>query len=303
LNKEPALFYKLLAVGVIFLFIGIGIQPAFADGFIKSVNSEPVEIIVQFCEVDKTYNHTVVLTQEQLIELDILLINVRNNLAFADNQIETEAIFNKAIVSFDKLGLIPDYMSIDYAQQLVTGKEQKPWIRNVLENWLNKKNSHNSENENNCCLIVGDTENTLFAGPIPIFTAIHFFMILYRINSILDWVSSSSKFGKFLANIFMDLFDEIYRLRLFFWFILGAGINFFPIKIGALMHYGNYAYDPYGGGIIPAEGWVITLGSSGKKSWSGSFYGFIFGFTGIKIMRDYFDFFHLGSAFHAYIGY
>ena len=83
---------------------------------------------------------------------------------------------------------------------------------------------------------------------------------------------------------------------MYFWLFLGAGINFFPLKIGAFIFFGMFDFDPFYGGIIPSEGWVSTLGLYGKKACSGSFWGGVVGFTGIKIIRDYFDFFYLGAA-------
>ena len=62
------------------------------------------------------------------------------------------------------------------------------------------------------------------------------------------------------------------------------------------MFFGAINFDPFYGEIIPSQGWVSTLGLYGKKSWTGSFIGAAAGFTGIKIFRDYFDFFYFGTA-------
>jgi hypothetical protein len=296
LTIKKAQFTKILVFGVILLFIGIGVQPAFAEISIDPDNSELVEITVQFYDADRTYNHTVMLTKEKAQKLEYLEDNFKAQIDSIDNPIETETIIKNAILSLKELGLLPDYISIDYAQSLVTGKEQNPWIKSAFEKWTNKKKDSFNENENILCIILGDSNRTSFAGPVPILLLIHYVIIINRINRVLDWVSSTSKIGELLSNIFKELFREIYQFRLYFWLFLVAGINFLPLKIGAIIGYGFPNFDPFSYDKYPAEGWVYTIGASGKKIWSGSFSGLVLGFTGIKIIRNYFDFFYFGTA-------
>jgi hypothetical protein len=285
-----------IVFGVILLFIGIGIQPAFAEVPIESENSELVEITVQFYEIDKSYNHTVLITTETLQDLENLKDNFKEQINSSDNPIETELIFKNTILSLNELGLLPKNISVNYAQNLVIGKKQDPWIINTFEKWANKEKESFDEYKNILYLIAGDSNRTSFAGPVPILLLIHYIIIINRINTILDWVSESSKFGELLSNIFKELFREIYQLRLYFWLFLGAGINFFPLKSGAIIAYGFPNFDPFSYDEYPAEGWVYTIGLSGKQIWSGSFWGLVLGFTGIKIIREYFDFIYLGAA-------
>jgi len=296
LTKNSHIFTKTLVFVIILLFIGIGIKPAFAAVSTESETSELVEITLQFYEKDRTYNHTVMLSKEQAQELDFLKDNFKNQIESIDNPIETEDVYKNAIVSLNELRLLPENMSTDYAQQLVTDKKNSPLIKNAFEKLVNNKRRSNSEYENIFCLIAGDSDKTSFAGPALILLVIHFVLIILRINYILDWVSLTSRIGELLVNIFKEVFREIYQLRLLFWLFLGAGINSLPLKIGAIIGYGFPNFDPFSYDKYPAEGWASTLGVYGKKSWSGSFFGAAFGFTGIKIIRDFFDFFYLGTA-------
>ena len=294
--KNNPIFTKTLLFVIIISFIGIGIQPAFAVVSTESETSELVEITLQFYENDRTYNHTVMLSKEQAQELELLKDDFKNQIESTDNPIETEDAYKNVIVSLNELRLLPENMSADYAQQLVTDKKNAHLIKGAFEKLANKKKGSNSEYKNIFCLIAGDSDKTSFAGPALILLVIHFVLIILRINYILDWVSLTSRIGELLVNIFKEAFREIYQLRLLFWLFLGAGINSLPLKIGAIIGYGFPNFDPFSYDKYPAEGWVSTLGVYGKKSWSGSFFGVAFGFTGIKIIIDFFDFFYLGTT-------
>ncbi len=297
------LLNKTLVIGIIFLLIGIAIQPVIiADVSIESDNSELVEITVEICEVDKTYNHTVMLTQQQVVELENLIKNFKIELDAADSIDEAEVIFKNTVVSLNKLGLIPEEMSVDYAQGLVTGKKQNLRFFKAFKGWYNRKKVTLGENENRFCLISGDTINTIFAGSVPILILFRCLLIVFRNNMFFRWLSRFPKFWDWLSTNYGVLLDKFFSSRIGFWLLLVAGINFLPIKFGALMHYGWFRINDWGGiESIPAEGWVNTIGSSRDKSWSGSFNGYIIGFTGIKIIRSFLDFFYLGAALKVHI--
>ena len=245
------------------------------------------------------------LTQEQLTELKNLINNFKNQLKSVDDTVDTEIIYKSAIVSFEELGLLPDYMSIEYAQRLVIGKEENLLINKALERWYNRKQDVLDENENFFCLISGSTINTIFAGSVPLSILLHcilfssrqiVFLYFLKENHYNLWRWWADNFGSFAYYLL------IFRWGL--WLCASAGINLFPIKLGAFILYGNiragdlaYFY------TIPAEGWVDTIGPSGNKSWEGSFYGYATGFTGIKIIKGGFNFFYLGATYKVHIEY
>ena len=295
MEKKPRLFYKMLVVGVIVLFIGVGVQPAFADVSFEPDNSELVEITVQFYETDRTYNHTVLLTQEKAEELDNLINDFEIKLENADNKIETEAIYKDTIVSLNNLGLLPKDISIEKAQRLVTGKEQDPRFVRIFKRLYDRYKGSWETDENFLCLISGSTNHTSFIGPIGCLT----FSIIEKLS------------------YFFDNFPFIYEY--IFWPILGIFLipfGFFggyiwllnPLPLGYQIGFAEQFINNYGQlDYWPAIGTVHTNGLNGEKIWNGSFYGRlpileslnffigVFGFTGIKIFENY-SYTYLGSA-------
>lgn len=295
-NKLNRILVILLSV----FFISVTIQPIIiADDSIESDNSELVEITIEIYEVDKTYNHTVILTQQQAEELEIFINNFEIELDETDNIYETENIFKNTVVSLNELGLLPNSISIEDAQNLVTGKEQNPRIEKFFERYYSKNQKSADNDENILCLISGDTINTIFAGSVPILIFLRCLVFVFRINLFFGWLSNFPELWDKLTPYLGKIVDIFFGSRFSFWFYLAAGINFCPIKFGALMHYGWYdiSFDPwYPSERIPAKGWVYTNGLYGKKEWSGDFYGNVLGFTGIKIIRGFLDFYYLGAA-------
>lgn len=289
---------KGLVFAVILLFLGVCIKPAIANDIsIESDYSELEEIVIQFYESDKTYIHKVMLTQEQLIELENIIYDFKNQLGSVDDTVDTETIYKNVIVSFEEFGLLPDDISIDYAQRIVTGKEQNIMIIKALEKLYNNKHKVLDENENLFCLISGETTKTFFTGLVPFSIHIHcilfssryfrFYFLLKDYNYEL-WEWWKSIFNKFSIRLV--------AFRMIIWYILAGILNFFPLKIGTNIHYGGYGGYYRAPQEVPAEGWICTNGLLGKKNWSGSFYGNVIGFTGIKIIKGFFDRYYIGTA-------
>ena len=275
MQKSSNKVYKLLVVGVIVLFIGVAVQPAIADVSIEPDNSELVEITVQFYEVDRTYNHTVLLTKEQVRELENLINNFEIKLDRSDNKIETEAIYKDAVVSLNDYGILPEDMSVDKAQRLVTGKELNTRFIRFFERWYSKNPKSLDDNENILCLIAGKSSQTAFFAPI----------------------------GRILMVCFEYL--PYFLLSPIFYFILiGTWIwTIKPLSFGYEIGLGKMVEIPPGEpDYYPSKGWVNTIGLGGLKKWNGSFYGQlplskffiywglfdefypgVFGFIGIKI--------------------
>jgi hypothetical protein len=289
---------KGLVFTVILLFLSVGIKPAIANDISYDFdNSELGEIVIQFYESDKTYIHKVMLTQEQLIELENVIYDFKNQLRSVDDTVDTETIYKNVIVSLEELGLFPDDISIDYAQRIVTGKEQNIMIIKALEKLYNNKHKAIEENENLFCLISGETTNTFFTGIVPF--SIHLHCILFssryfRFYFLLK--DYNYELWKWWASIFDEISIRLVAFRMIIWYIIAGILNLFPLKIGTIIHYGGYGGNYRVPQEVPAEGWICTNGLLGKKNWSGSFYGNVNGFTGIKIIKGFFDRYYIGSA-------
>jgi hypothetical protein len=289
-----------LVIGVILLFVGVAVQPVIvADVSIESDDSELVEITVEIFEVNRVQEYTVMLTKEQAEELELLINNTKTELDAADNSDETENIFMNTVVSLNELGLLPKGMSVKEAQRLVTGKEQNPRVVKLLEEYYSKNQKSLDYDRNILCLIAGETINTVFIGPFALLCGLRVALLLLRQSEFLRWLKNiNPELWSWLSVNFGEFGFELFCKRMGLWIAFGAGLNFLPLKIGAYIYYGwfrNYGHHWYPVDI-PAEGWVITNGLSGKKEWSGDFYGDVVGFTGIKIIRDLLDFYYLGAA-------
>ncbi|UCF49472.1 MAG: hypothetical protein JSU91_06920, partial [Thermoplasmatales archaeon] len=93
--KGNPVLYKTLVVGVIVLFIGIGVQPAFADTQLEEKDENYVNITSEFTGSRK--KHTVEMTQQDLVELDTFLDSLYVKLNNSKSDDETSHIINEAI--------------------------------------------------------------------------------------------------------------------------------------------------------------------------------------------------------------
>ena len=303
---------KALVIGVIFLFISIAIQPVIiADVSIESDKSELVEITVEIYEVNRVQIYTVILTQEQAEDLDLLINNTKTVLDAADNSDEAKNIFMNTVLSFNELGLLPNSINVEKVQKLVTGEERNPRVERLFERYYNNNQKGLFDNDNILCLIAGKTINTVFIGPLALLFGLLFG--IHGVSSFVRHINILECFNNINPNLlswWLENFGEFhYRLlflRMSLWIALGVGLNFLPLKTGAYIHYGwiKFLYYPWDySEDIPAEGWVNTFGLFGKKELSGDFYGDVLGFTGIKITNELLDHYYLGAALRVKIKY
>jgi len=270
---------KVIVIGVIVLFLGVGVQPAIATIEHENIDTEYYDVNIEFCEFGK--NHTVQLTKQQLDELELLFDTIREQLNNTESIGETIQIYNEAIVELDNLGLLGG-CSVRQVQELVTGEYQKPIFTQLMER-MNDKNQVD-DNINIFCLIAGRTTRTFVFPPSS--------LVAYRLFLFLD----------ILENLRWYLFYYGF-IRLCFAplspFTIGSGIS-----LGTCSGWGYY--------LFPAEGWINTNGLYGEKNWEGEFMGgicrfhvfidFVYlgviGFKGLKIMDSNIEntYFYLGFA-------
>jgi hypothetical protein len=224
------------------------------------------------------------LTKEQLKELKNSISNIENQLNSTDNQIEKEKIYNDAIETFNSFGLLPDDVSINHAQKLVTGKVQNPKIVKSIEKWYSKHKGTTESDENFLCSITGNLDLAFFMGPLG-----------QRILKIGDKIVDMVDNHYYLA-IFLDLlFAPFYLLYIpiaIFW--IG-----FPYCVGCEVGIGFIQATPMGNEKSPSRGYINTDGLNGSKNWDGRLWGKIprskiinfyfisypgvLGFTGVRI--------------------
>jgi len=252
-----------------------------------------VVVLVQTCNVNGVQNHTKYLTREQVQQLKNLFDNVYKKLDNCKNREEANEIFKDIVLSINDLDLLPEDMTVEQAQKLVTGGEQNPKVMKLLERWYNNHKTSLDDNENVLCFMAGTTNETFFCGPV---------------FSLLNSLSHR------LLLSFLFLIGFLYPLNVLpfaFW-------NIFPLNLGYEVGIGSvfrWAYNSY----YPAYGQVHTIGLNGYKSWNDSFWGNlsiapieferdylpgVFGFTGLDfVLDDEFTHFYFGFALNVKIDY
>jgi hypothetical protein len=281
---------KSLVVSVILLFIGVAVAPSINHSVVKaSQEDDLVEVTTQACGIKGYRDTTVKLTREQYNDLEQYLVEFRARLNQTTTREEAVPIFKEAVVELDRYGLLPKGMSVEKAQKLILQQNQNDYLTKFQERFLNTRVLPKDE-ENYFSLIAGHTTNTLILGPIPLTC-----LLTGLIGIILLSSASTAVMGLIGALL---LYSSLFIGLLFYSL---PGVLFSVIRIGAQkIHIGDPEAPPE---YIPSEGWISSVGITGKKTWVGPFYGNmvgtgligVVGFTGLKIAKLN-DCFYLGSA-------
>jgi len=305
MDRNPAVLYKTLVVGLIVLFIGIGMQPAIADVSFESDDSELVEITTEVCGLNGG-KQTVKLTQQEAYEVEEIFNSIRERLNNTESREETEEIFKEAVVELDRYDLLGG-LSVKQAQKLVIGEYQNTGVGKFLEKIGNRYGYKSDNNSNALCLIAGETSNTFVFGPSMIFRALvctPLYLFSWLIVIIWDRLETLGlvRLSNFLHYYILVPIDE-------YFFISG-----FPFaELGGFIILGFQDELPPGHwNNFPAKGWLWSQGLFGIREWEGVFYGNlngyigVSGFTGLKIGGTIFNLlgpksYYLGSAFRVKI--
>jgi hypothetical protein len=144
---------QVLAIAVIFLFIGVAFAPSIDASVVKD---ELVELDVEFCGLGK--RHTVKLTQQEADEVELLFDDIEQKLSEVETREEAEIIYKEAVVELDRFGLLGG-LSVIQAQRLVTGEYLPPKVQDKLKNYFEQSNGFNDKNDSFLCTIFGDLTN------------------------------------------------------------------------------------------------------------------------------------------------
>jgi hypothetical protein len=283
---------KILALGVILLFIGVTVAPSINFNTVKaSTDDDLVEVTTQACGIKGYKDTKVKLTREQYRELEQYLVEFRARLNQTSTREEAIPLFKEAVVELDKYRLLPKGMSVEQIQRLI--------IRNVVQKQKISRILDTSVRHNNIfCFIAGSSSGN---AKETVFQPLRN-KIIY--NMYHQWI-----FGPLLEILFI-----VYTLGL-------ISLNLNPIKIGCLIYYGYHFIDHMTGidETYYSEGNVWTMGVFGQKSWDGSmigslglkvpfhlgigptssaFYCGAIGFTGISLLLHNQERFYLGFALY-----
>ena len=169
---------KGLVIGLVALFIAIAFAPCINANISKtSVENELVEISIEICGIDWLQEHIIQLSEQDAIELEVLFDDMKLKLDNVNTKQETAKIFNDAVLLLSEFGLLPNDMSVEEVQHLVTNSNHETISLNKIND---KTQLGNSDDENFDCYIAGKTSNTMFFKPgWPIWiTRIKFIKIL-----------------------------------------------------------------------------------------------------------------------------
>ena len=306
---KKALVSKILVLGIICLFVGVGVQPALGintdvlSNENNTSDNDLTEVTFRICKLTEIIEHTVLLTQEESDKLDYIIDNVKKDLETVRDINEEKEVKNNAIVSFDNLGLLPDTMNCEEVQNVVSNNIYQKIKKKV--NSVSKNNYNSDGLYNTYCSIVGE------ATHITVFPHISF--LLFGIGDILVEIGTKIPFLQ-IPLIFPLLFI----------LILGeVSIEFFEKipnfkYIGTSISFGNfYEQDDYPSEVYnPASGWIHTNGLKGEINYTGKWYGQLYkynyistfdfyigvkGFTGIQIKNRTSSYF-MGDALKVHIG-
>jgi hypothetical protein len=214
----------------------------------------------------------VTLTKQKASDLETVIETVTKKLQTVTSREEIREIYAEALSSFQSLGLFTE--NADRNEIFRIFERDRP-LRSSKE----RMQAHSGRiNWNALCLIAGDTTHTEFLG-IRTWN-----LLRIAVSLQLHGFPGSCIFSLAEISWFLDLVK--------------------PFSVMQRIQLGRFGIP---GGVMPADGWIVTCGLTGLRKWSGSMEGNlegfytretgVMGFTGIKIMHDRLSrTFYLGTA-------
>jgi len=147
---------KLLAAGVIVLFLGLACAPSINANVSKE--SELVEITTEVFGLNGG-KHTVQLTLDEVEEVDRLFEDLRCKFNKSKTTKEIIKIFNETVVELNKYGLLGG-LTIQRAQILVNKMHQNPLLKKLLDKKYGRGMGILDNVDNAFCFINGASTNT-----------------------------------------------------------------------------------------------------------------------------------------------
>ncbi len=204
------LFSKILAVGIVVLFLGVGIHPVFAiedktSAELLTKDDDIIKMPVSIHTSEGIQRHTLELTNQQVEELDKIFDKLKVDLWNSDSHYEVSEVYKEAIVSLSENGLLPDGLSVEEAQELVlknTFNQRLGKLFSYLFNGLLPKTVKNF-----ICIVAGKSTNTYIVG-LPLFRIIIHGTRSYGMHEAVGWIHTTGLLliqkleGSFLGEIY-----------------------------------------------------------------------------------------------------
>lgn len=268
---------KMLSILIIFLVVNTASATSVTAFKTSSSNDKDfVEFTVTTHGQLDIKSQIVKLPQKDAEMIEKLFDEIKKNVDSAKTKEEIIAVFNEALIIFDKYGVLGD-ISLQDAQKLFSDDYQSP----KLENFFRKTHLKIlDDNENMDCLIVGKTSYTYYFNKViqliikldtlyQNFTErIYKFVDSFLFKNIIAFIVGGIIYGM------VDIMDCLILSPLFFSYIISfLYSNLLQVNhIKNIICFGDYRfYGGYGGGSdsYPANGWITTDGINGIKKWEG----------------------------------
>ena len=256
-------------MGIVLLFLGVAVFPGIRFSVIRAaVNDDLVEVTTQACGGQGYGNTTVKLTREQYQHLQQYLYELNARLNKTATRQDAVHLFKEAVIELNMYRLLPQGMSVEQAQRLVSGGDLPIRLLQIVERMF--RGSAINDSTNVFCLVAGYSNATM------IYTLFHYLLL---------------SGGYLISRLLYQL-----PVLLYLWMmIILLGITMLFFGIGYLLPFALWS-DIY---LYGGTGFLYTMGLGGCKKWVGTVHGKINGFTGIKILLDLkepLEYFYLGSA-------
>jgi hypothetical protein len=257
---------KLLTVFSLLILLSITVAPTINFNVVKaSQDNDLVEVTSQACGIQGYGNTTVQLTKQQYNDLEQYLVDFRARSNQTSTRQEAVPLFKDAVVELDKYGLLPKGMSVERAQKLVIGENNKEGVIKFAKKLFSR--NQNGSHNNSLCLIAGYINQAAFISLFELIPGL-LLLPLYFIVMLFGMTGYYFYFPPGLINLIILL-----ELPMNY----GAYVK--PINPMSVIVFGK------GGNTITtySTGSIYSLGLLGMKYVKGNFTGSIIGFTGIRI--------------------
>lgn len=251
----PSIIRKITVVEILILFILVTIVSSIN---VESIIAEDdlVTMTTQACSFTGDTRFTIQLKKQQLKELQTVFDDLQNRLSTATSSEETQRIFKDTIIKLDRYNLLPEEMSVEQAQRLVSYHQRTPPLFQRLPQNIQTQTAAGTI-QNSFCSVAGNTTNTHLAK-LAKRTAL-------RLYYIIDFNTGNAPLNKMATALFI-VFNEIAKIN-------QKILRQNGFHLGVCIYFGNYHYAPYPDWLSAAHGWISTDGVNGKQNITGSFWG------------------------------
>jgi hypothetical protein len=255
---------KILAVGILFLFIGVAVAPSINQSVVKaSDDNDLVEVTTQACGIKGYGDTTMKLTREQYQNLEQYLVEFRARLNQTSTREEAVPVFKDVVVELDKYGLLPKGMSVTQAQKLVIGVEPSEKTQECIQKFLDRVSRGDSNNT--FCLVAGMVDDAFFYSLMTLISIASFSFSVFLYQLILLYHLPIMLLFGALFGLSFGLFSYSYLVK--------------PFHIFSWVDFSS-----------SSRGVIYSIGGMSPYHKTGEFQGNIRGFTGIRIGFIHIDF-------------